>query len=133
MIIKGSLGLWSYWFPSCVPSVPLYVLGFIYESRLYNTASFLLGVFYFLQHIDLVTTFLRAVFQVHLSQSWVLCTQAKGILYDFLGVGSHFWILCFYLVDCFGRMKSINAASVLQEAGHADSRNAPDPNCKLTI
>ena len=28
----------------------------------------------------------------------------------------------FFLVNCFGGMKSINVASVLQEAGDADSR-----------
>ena len=30
-------------------------------------------------------------------------------------------------------MESINAASVLQEAGDADSTDSPDPKCKLNI
>ena len=39
-----------------------------------------------------------------------------------LEVRSNFWILCFFLVDCFGQMESVNVAGVLQETGDADSR-----------
>ena len=38
-----------------------------------------------------------------------------------LEVGFDFCILCFFLVDCFGQMESINVNGVLQEAGDADS------------
>ena len=40
--------------------------------------------------------------------------------YDLLEVQSHFWILYFFLVDCFWRMESINVAGVLQEEEDAD-------------
>ena len=42
--------------------------------------------------------------------------------YDLLEVRSHFWVFCFFLVDCFALMESINVAGVLQKAEDADSR-----------
>ena len=100
----GSLELQFYWLLSqyWVPSLLLQVLVSICESRLYDTTCFLLRSFCLFQHIDLVTTSLRAGFQVYLSQPWVLCTQTKAVRYDLLGVESHFWVLCFFLVNCLG-------------------------------
>ena len=42
-----------------------------------------------------------------------------------------YWLLCFFMVDCFGRMESINVGGVLQEAGMLTQGPAPDPKCKL--
>ena len=55
------------------------------------------------QHVDYVTTSLRARFQVYLSQPLVLCIQAKAVQFNLLGVESHFWIFSLSLVDCLGR------------------------------
>ena len=63
---------------------------------------FVLGLSSLFQHVDFVTTSLRAGFQVYLSLLWALCTKAKAVQYNLLEVGSHFWILCFSLVDCLG-------------------------------
>ena len=46
----------------------------------------------------------------------------KTVGYNLLEVRTNFWVLCFFLVDCFGQMESINLAGVLQEVGDADSR-----------
>ena len=36
------------------------------------------------------------------------------LLYSNMEVGSHFSILCYFLVNCVGRMESINVAGVVQ-------------------
>ena len=77
--------------------------GPICESRLHNATCFLLGVSSLFQHVDLMTTSLKAVFQVYLSQPWILCMQSKTVQKGLLRFRSHFWILCFFLVDCLGR------------------------------
>ena len=47
--------------------------------------------------------------------------HAKAVRYNLLGVGAHFWFLCFFLVDVC--VDGINKyAGILQEAGNADSR-----------
>ena len=45
-------------------------MGSICESRLYDTTCFLLGASSLFQHFSLVTTSLRAGFQVYLSKCW---------------------------------------------------------------
>ena len=87
------------------------------------------------QHVDLVTTSLRAGFQDYLYQPWVLHMQAKVEGYLFLGAESHFSILCFFLlVDCLS--DGINKCGWLascRRQGMLTQGPTADPQCKLNI
>ena len=74
------------------------------------------------QHVDLVNTFLKAWFQVYLSQPWVLCTQTKAVSYDLMGVESDFWVLFFFLVNFLGGWNQ-----------YMWLVPAPGPKCKLNF
>ena len=50
----------------------------------------------FFQHVNLVTTYLRAGLEVYFSFPWVVCTNTKAIGYNFLGSESHFWFFGFF-------------------------------------
>ena len=81
------------------------------------------------QHVDLVTTSLRAWFQVYLSQPWVLCTQAKTVQKDLLGVESCFWVL--FLVNCLGGWNPEMWLVPCRRQGMLTKGPAPDRKCKF--
>ena len=74
------------------------------------------------RHVNLVTTSLLAGSQVYLSQPWVLCMQSKAVRYDLMGGESHFWVLCFFLVNCLGGWNQY--MWLVPE---------PDPKCELNF
>ena len=87
----------------------------------------------FFQDVDLIATSLRAGFQVYLSRSWVLCLQTKVVRYLFLRVDSDFWILCSFLVNCFGGWDQQMWLVSCRRQGMMTQGPAPDLTCKLNI
>ena len=62
---------------------------------------FFLSLSSLFQQVDLVTASLRACSKsTSLSHGSALCSKAARS--DLLGVESHFWVLCFFLVNCLG-------------------------------
>ena len=85
------------------------------------------------QPVNLVTISLRARFQVYLFQTWVLCTQAKAIQYDFLGVRSFFRFFCFFLNNILGGQSQWMWLVSWRRQGMLTQGPAPDPRYKLNI